>query len=277
VDLIPRQMRTLTRPQFYPVTAFYHQSTVCLPQVPVWQEQINASGQRIYVPVSQPSCPPTGNPNTDDCLGVSTLEFNLDGTLLATKSDAAPTTIWIWYPHRGTAAAVLIHHAPVKSIQWHPTIADELLIHCNITQTVAHIWKATWETPKVVRFRLDKPGGRMEAAWLGSNAAGLPRLMLGNGQTYAVVQIDHEGELVPITRNGDALALGPEDKFDEAESVNVLQPMRSYDDQAQGDTRHGRLDNGASGQWDKSDEVDDTFGYRRHLKAATWLGYTAQQ
>lgn len=108
----------------------------------------------------------------------------------------------------------------------------------------------------------------MEAAWLGCNAAGLPSLMLGNAHNYAVAQIDHEGELVPITLTGETLALGPEDKFDEDQSASDLQHMRSYDNEAHGDSRQERLNNGASEQWDKFDEVDDTFDYRRHLKAA---------
>lgn len=184
------------------------------------------------------------NSNTDECLGISVLEFNSDGTLLATKSDAMPSAVWIWYPHRCAPAAVLIHHSSVKKIQWHPTIADELLIHCNISQTAVHIWKATWKVPKVVSFHLKKSGGKMEAAWLGNNASNWQTLMLGDAQNYAIAHIDHEGELISSLKNGEIPYLGPEDMFDEDNLVETPHSVVSFDDQ-----------------------VDDTFDYRRHLKA----------
>jgi hypothetical protein len=233
--------------------------------VPVWQEQIDASGHRSYVPVCQPVSPPPGNANTDGCLGVSSLEFNVDGTLLATKSDVTPSTVWIWYPHRATAAAVLIHHSPVKKIKWNPTIADELMIHCNITQSAVHIWRAAWKTPKVVHVHLKKPGGRMNAAWVSTNAANRSSLMLGNFQNYAIAHIDHEGELIPSAKHGEALELGPEDMFDEDKLVDIS-PTIPFGDESQVKAGHGLLDNRAPGQWNKFDEVDDTFDYRRHLK-----------
>lgn len=214
--------------------------------------------------MSQPSCPPAGNSNNTDSLGVSILEFNIDGTLLATKSDAMPSIVWIWYPHRAAPAAVLIHHSPVKRIQWHPTIADELLTHCNISQAAVHIWKATWKIPKVVGFHLKKPGGRMEATWLGNNAANWPTLMLGNAQNYAIAHIDHEGELISSSKNGEIPDLGPEDMFDEDRLGDNSHSAVSYDDEAQGNARLGLLDNESS----THDQVDDTFDYRRHLKAA---------
>lgn len=230
----------------------------------MWEEQINASGHRSYAPVSQPACPPTGYPNTDGSLGVSTLEFNIDGTLLATKSDVMPSTVWIWSPHRAAPAAVLIHHSPVKRIQWHPTIADALMIHCNIPEAAVHIWKATWKIPKVVGFHLKKPGGRMEAAWLGNNAANWPTLMLGNAQNYAIAQIDHTGELISASKNGETLDLGPEDMYDENNLVDDPSPTAPNDDETQSDARLGLLD----GENSRQDEVDDTFDYRRHLKTA---------
>lgn len=132
----------------------------------------------------------------------------------------------------------------MKRIQWHPTVADELLIHCNIPQPAVHVWKATWKIPKVVGFHLQKPGGRMEAAWLGDHASNWQTLMLGNAQNYAIAHIDHEGELIPSLASGEIAHLGPEDMFDEENLVGKSHSVVHYDD-----------------------EVDDTFDFRRHLKA----------
>ena len=211
-----------------------------------------------------PVFPPLANLSVDGCLGVSTLEFNIDGTLLATKSDSMPSTVWIWYPHRTTPAAVLIHHSPVKRVQWHPIVADQLMIHCNISQAAVHVWKSTWKVPRVVGFHLKKPGGRTEAAWVGTGTANCSTLMLGNAQDYAVAQIDHEGELISSFKNGEIPDLGPEPLFDEDPHAGDSTSTVAYGDGAMGDTRLGLFDSGASRQ----DEVDDTFGYRRHLAAA---------
>ena len=84
----------------------------------------------------------------------------------------------------------------------------------------------------------------MDAAWLGNNASNSQTLMLGNAQNYAIAHIDHEGELISSLKNGEIPYLGPEDMFDEENLVENLHSVVSYDDQ-----------------------VDDTFDYRRHLKA----------
>ena len=84
----------------------------------------------------------------------------------------------------------------------------------------------------------------MEAAWLGDHASNWQTLMLGNAQNYAVAHIDYEGEPIQSFGNGEIAHLGPEDMFDEENLVGKSHSMVLYED-----------------------EVDDTFDFRRHLKA----------
>lgn len=104
----------------------------------------------------------------------------------------------------------------------------------------------------------------MEAAWLGDNATNRQTLMLGNAQNYAITHIDHEGELVSSSKNGEIVDLGPEDLFDEDNLGGKTHSAVSDDDETQGNIQFGVLGNKISTQH----EVDDTFDYRRHLKPA---------
>lgn len=97
----------------------------------------------------------------------------------------------------------------------------------------------------------------MEAAWLGNNASNWQTLMLGNAQNYAIAHIDHEGELISSCTNGKIAGLGPENMFDEDNIGGKSHSVVTYDDEAEFTMRN---------------EVDDTFDYRRHLKAVKEQG-----
>lgn len=84
----------------------------------------------------------------------------------------------------------------------------------------------------------------MEAAWLGDHASNWQTLMLGNAQNYAIAHIDSEGELIPSFKNGEIAHFDTEDMFDEENLVGKSHSVVHSDD-----------------------EVDDTFDFRRHLKA----------
>lgn len=94
----------------------------------------------------------------------------------------------------------------------------------------------------------------MEAAWLDARAANRSTVMLGNAQNYAIIHIDHEGELI-LSPNKELPDLSLGEIYDENISGNSA-PTIAYDD----DTR---LSNSGSS---KQEEIYDTFDYRRHLK-----------
>lgn len=228
--------------QFSPSIAFEHTGTIDDPQIAVWEEQISASKERSYIIASQPTCPPAQI--TDGSVsntGVSIIEYNIDGSLFATRDDSTLSTVWIWSPKLPSAVAILIHHSPVKRVRWHPEIADLLLIQCNIVEPVIHLWNAAWEIPKVISLQLEKPGGKMEASWLLDEAVEIPILMLGNAHNYVIGQISRNGELASLPKKTEMTDAGPEDMFDEGNSMHLL---------------------------NVSDEVDDTFHYRRQAKSS---------
>ena len=152
--------------QFTLAATLYHTPTINISSVPIWQEQIDSSRERSYTLASQFAYPPTSSDETGKLAGISHLAFNLDGTSLASRSDSNPSTVWIWNLRSLTLMTVLIHHHPVKSLQWHPTQPDLLLIHCSTDDPVIHLIGSDWPAPHILKIPLDKPGGKTEATWL---------------------------------------------------------------------------------------------------------------
>ena len=183
------------------------------------------------------------------------MEFNRKGTLLATRSDSTPSTLWIWSLTSQSPIAILIHHAAIRSIHWHPRVDDLLLIHCALDHPIVHIWKSTWDTPKVLNLHLNTIGGRLKACWLLTETHELSRLMVGNAHNYCTASMNTDGGLLPTTVTLEAtIDQGPDDRFDE--SLIDFSPVKL----PQADL------NGYPGRCSLSDEVDDTFQYKHPAK-----------
>ncbi|KAH0552996.1 hypothetical protein GP486_006807 [Trichoglossum hirsutum] len=165
-----KRITLLSNFTFSPVVFLDHTSTIKLPRVPVWQEQVSASGQRSYITAAQPMCPPTVSSLPTDAnprVGISTIAFNNpDGTLIATRNDSMPTTVWIWSLKLLSPFAVIVQHSPVRSISWHPTVPNLLMIQCNNDQGVVYLWSSTWERPRIVTTPLDRLLGKHDAKWI---------------------------------------------------------------------------------------------------------------
>lgn len=156
----------------------------------------------------------------------------------------------------------------MKKIQWHPNEVELLLIHCNVAKPVIHLWNGAWKIPKVVNLSLDKLGGRMEAAWLVAEASDTLSLMLGNSHNHTVAGLSHDGSLSSWPKKGEIGGEGPEDLFDEGNSLD-LSPIKISHDTFTTEMGHVPLACGPYDPWNVTDDVDDTFHHRRYVKALT--------
>jgi len=130
-------------------------------------------------------------------LGISTIAFNRpDGHLVATKNDSMPTTVWIWSLKLLKPYTVLVHLNPVKSIQWHPTIPDLLMILCtndddNRGHGVVYLWSSRWKQPRAVVTPIERVSGQFWAKWLytpkPSNSATASNGTSGSSSTGSLV------------------------------------------------------------------------------------------
>ena len=85
--------------------------------------------------------------------------------------------------------------------------------------------------------------------------------MLGNQHNYVVGHLYDDGEHISFSGDGVVVPKGPEDMFDEGNSMDlspVKVPQREMEDSAEG----------LGGPWNMSGDMDDTFHFRRQTAVA---------
>ena len=102
----------------------------------------------------------------------------------------------------------------------------------------------------------------MEASWLHSEANDEPRLLLSSMQNYTMLQIRSNGQGVLQPIKARSFGLGPEDLFDEGKSFD-LSPVRTPPAEASRDNPMDTSGHEQSGSWNLSDDIDDTFQFKR--------------
>jgi hypothetical protein len=165
-----------------------HTPTIQLtPGSSVWQEQVSASSQRSYSTVQQPIAPPIAqdSPSSQTTkLGLGLMAFNADGTILATRDDSTPTTVWIWDLQKLSASAVLIQHSSIKQLSWHPTIPSTLLVQCSHEDPTLYFYDTLNATPYTANLPLHKSFGRLEAKWIWTSVEKKPALLFGDMHSF---------------------------------------------------------------------------------------------
>ena len=229
--------------------------------------------ERSYVAAPQPATPPTSlslGKSDSPTHGISAIAFNSDGTLLATRNDFIPTTVWIWSLNNSSAIDVLIHHSAVKQVTWHPSQSDLLLIHCAIPEPAVHLWKTTWHAPRILMLPLQRIGGRLEASWLQSSSDDDFNLMISSTHQYTTACVSSDGEVIAKAIPPEAAAVsvgtGAEDMFDEGNSLD-LSPIKISHSTVEVSGYGDGDDLFGSGFGFTEEMLDDTFHYRRHVKA----------
>ncbi|KAK9469870.1 WD40-repeat-containing domain protein [Lipomyces arxii] len=137
-DGVIRCLNTLT---FTPNLILIHSETINIKKPLVFVEQPvrDSSGHAKYQRVDRyPVRPPKVRTNLTDAppkTGFSVMKFNRDGSLLATKFDLIPTTLWIWSLRSMEPVAILVHVRKIKSVEWHPQHPHLLLTVCAGSRT----------------------------------------------------------------------------------------------------------------------------------------------
>ena len=247
--------------QFILAAVFEHKAVITTPNAVVYQEQIDARHERSYVNASQPTYPPEG---AKQSRGISSTVFSTDGDYVATRSETMPTTVWIWSLKILAPVAILIHHAPIKSIQWHDIDIHLLMIHCATRDPVVHLWDPSWDAPRISRLRLEKSGGRIEAKWIYTKPGELIRFMLSTTKSYALSGINGEQDIPSLPGMVKSRCSGSEDMFDDGNSMD-LSPIKINHNDFTTNLVNESSEIGLGEQWDPSLELDDTFDYRRRI------------
>ena len=197
------------------------------------------------------------------------MSFDTSGSLLAMRTENMPTTIWIWDLGTRILRAVLILHAPIAKATWHPTINELLMIRCEGEESrgLVHLWDPSWGTPKIIDFAAQIPGGKVIGKtigrWLNSPSAS-PAIFFSDSQDCILASIPgSEEEEVPWQ---DAEVRGFDIYGQQEESPLNLVPA---DEKRVYSRVSELLDDGMTGMSGGTDEVEDTFRFRKFVEPST--------
>jgi hypothetical protein len=215
-------------------------------------------------------CPPTSeSPSSDSSLksGTNILTFDNSGTLLATRIENMPTTLWIWDVGTRIIRTVLILHAPIAKVTWHPTINELLLIRCEGEESrgLIHMWDPSWESPNIIDFTYQIPGGKLFGKtfgrWLSTESAP-PAIFFSDTQYYMLASISESNEGDLPWQDAEAPAFDIYGQREES-PLNLVSAEKSLHSRAISSAlKSGDIATGMAG----SDEVEDTFRFRKFIE-----------
>ncbi|KAH0499500.1 hypothetical protein TgHK011_006693 [Trichoderma gracile] len=173
----------------------------------VWQEKIamessQARARHTFLKATQVLSPP--GPATDAQsaaeakAGCSMAAFDASSTLLATRLDDSPCTLWIWDIVAAELRAVLIFHSSV-SFQWHAKLRELLLITSQ--DPAQHGLSFTWDplsdgpTPLVPADHLPagRAVGKAQVAWI-NRETDSPVLFVSDAEHYLLLSPSSNAE-----------------------------------------------------------------------------------
>ncbi|KAI1768860.1 hypothetical protein GGR53DRAFT_530483 [Hypoxylon sp. FL1150] len=144
----------------------------------IWQEQstlpsTGSFSSPKFVKAAQAVTPQWTNMNSlqDPISGCNLAKFDISSSLLATRLDDAPGTIWIWDIPSSDLRAVLMFHADVTKLEWHPVQPELLLIRCEggAYGGLVFIWDPLSHGPLSIDMEHKIPGAvgnKTHATWL---------------------------------------------------------------------------------------------------------------
>lgn len=180
--------------------------------------------------------------------GCTAAFFDSSSSLLATKVEDSPSTVWVWDLSATELRAVLLFSSDVTSFRWHSTIPELLLVTCQggDHNGVIFIWDPLSSGPKSLDCAEQFPGGTIAAKWQASwvdSADDVGMVLVGDNDRYLLVSLaDPEVSPHPwggLHQSGSA-AGASEDRLQD----RTAEFLNSIDD-------------------DASCEIEDTFHFKK--------------
>ncbi|RFU25566.1 hypothetical protein B7463_g10769, partial [Scytalidium lignicola] len=275
-----KRVAVLAAPSFKEWMDLTHVTTIKPTEtLQIWQEQVSPSPngglEREFVQIMQLTGPPTSTSSStndnDTKSGTNIMTFDSSGTLLATRIENMPTTIWIWDVTTKTLRAVMILHSPVARCNWHPKINELLLIRCEGEDRngIAHLWDPSWDGPKIINFETQVPGGKLIGKsvirWLNVDSR-YPALFFSDAQDCILTSVSNPEDTEDVPWQ-DATSKPFDIHGQRPESPLVLVPAEE-----KRPFRRVNVDNftededSFAAMSGDSDEVEDTFQFRKFVE-----------
>lgn len=152
-------------------------------QAVVWQEAVSPSNQRTYTRQSQPISPPLSRTKAStepSELGVAEAVFSCDGAHLASRDERMLNTVWIWDTTTLAPHTILLQHANVRKLHWHPSRSSLLMIDCG--ESIAYLFDVAAPTPPSA-ISITLPA-IPQMRWLPSTASAKPIILAATRATF---------------------------------------------------------------------------------------------
>ncbi|KAI0131663.1 hypothetical protein F4776DRAFT_655169 [Hypoxylon sp. NC0597] len=233
----------------------------------IWQEQgtlPNTGGVSVpvFVRASQAVTPQwtTLSSPQEPISGCNFAKFDCSSSLLATRLDDAPGTIWIWDIPSFDLRAVLMYHANVTKLEWHPMQPELLLLRCEGESygSIVFVWDPLSNGPRSINTARQFPGtpsGKTYATWLRTNTESAT-IFLTDNSTCMIASLA-ESDAETLAWQDEPVATSPmshEDDIDVQSSPRLTSPLEDAEDSINFDVDD-----------DYTSELDDTFQFRKFI------------
>ncbi|KAI1212862.1 uncharacterized protein F4807DRAFT_302374 [Annulohypoxylon truncatum] len=229
----------------------------------IWQEQNtlpNTGSVSVpgFVKASQAVTPQWTALNSlqEPVSGCNFAKFDCSSSLLATRLEDAPGTIWIWDLPSSDLRAVLMYHANVTKLEWHPVLPELLLMRCEGDSygSLMFAWDPLSHGPRPIDMAHQFPealSGKTYATWMRARTESAA-LFFSNETTCMLVSLaDSDGETLPWH---DSMPGSP---ISHGSDINMQSsPRLAYEPDDAEDSMNIDLDDD-----DYASELDDTFQF----------------
>lgn len=231
----------------------------------IWQEQntlpnTGSFSSPVFVKATQAVTPQWTNLNSlqEPKSGCNLVKFDISSSLLATRLDDAPGTIWIWDIPSSDLRAVLMFHANVTKLEWHPLQPELLLIRCEGSSygSLVFIWDPLSHGPLSIDMGHEIPGavgGKTHATWLKTTTESAA-IFFTNTTTCMITSLAESDEEPLPWRDGPATTHPINHEDDAAmQSSGLASPIEDAENSFDLDSD------------DDTGELDDTFQFKKFI------------
>ncbi|KAI1078411.1 hypothetical protein F5B20DRAFT_228365 [Whalleya microplaca] len=227
----------------------------------IWQEQntpanYGSISSPTFVKATQAVIPPSANSLQESRCGCNLARFDCSSTLLATRLEDAPSTIWIWDVPSCELRAVLMYHANVTKVEWHPTQPELLLVRCEGEKygSLLFVWDPLSDGPRLIDMTGRFPGavsGKTSVTWLKTATESQVIFFTDNETCMLVYLADSDGEKLPWGRQSSSTS-----------SINHEAAMKpGVPSRVVSPSEDSEMDNSIDMD-DGMSEVEDTFQFK---------------
>jgi hypothetical protein len=117
------------------------------------------------------------------------MSFDKTSSILATRDESTPTTVWLWDMVKLCPLAVIIQHAPVRQLTWRLQDPELLLIKCSQDDPMANFWDTRTMVPQTIAVPFNKIAGRIDFRWIAGNPSRGAQVLVNDKQGFITFRL----------------------------------------------------------------------------------------